>query len=169
MQWLIWIMKFLFQMQNSRIQKFWLCGCIRNSLMLRNRAKSDRFPIKMNQDFHLRAHLKVLFYTQVATFKYTLKRTIPVWLIIFPFHTKQFQIELTGNKSSISLLVSRLSYLDYFPEESWITTFFLPLLPLSFPWACLHPEMGNRKKVLESAENGASPPDQFDSQGYLQA
>lgn len=137
--------------------------------MLRNRAKSDRFPIKMNQDFHLRAHLKVLFYTQVATFKYTLKRTIPVWLIIFPFHTKQFQIELTGNKSSISLLVSRLSYLDYFPEESWITTFFLPLLPLSFPWACLHPEMGNRKKVLESAENGASPPDQFDSQGYLQA
>lgn len=128
MQWLIWIMIFLFQMQNPRKQKFWLLGCIRTSLMLRSRTKSDRLPTKMNQNFHLRAHLKGLFYTQVATFKCTLKKRIPVWFIIFPFYTKQFQGELAGNKSSISLLVSKLSYLDSFPEDSWITRFFLPLL-----------------------------------------
>lgn len=133
MQWLIWITIFLFQMQNSRIQKLWLLGCIRNSLMLRSRVKSDRFPIKMNQDFHLRAraHLKGLFYTQVSTFPCTLERRVPVRFIIFPFYTKQFQAELAGNKISISRLVSRLSYLDSFPEDSWITRFSPLTLSLS--------------------------------------
>lgn len=116
-----------------------------------------RLPIKINQDFHLRTCLKGLFYTQVATFKCTLKRKIPVWFIIFPFYTKQFQVEMAGNRSSISLPVSRLSYLDPFPEDSWITRFFLPLLCLSFPWECLHPEMGDMEKVHKPAENKASP------------
>lgn len=58
---------------------------------------------------------------------------------------------MSGNRSFVSGLVSRLLYLSSFQRSSWITSFFLPSLLFLPHQSYLNPDM-----VLKSGENEVS-------------